>query len=146
MTTTTKNAPKAFKWNEENTAVVSAAYLDQIAKDEGKADTANGNGFLTDLATKVGSPSARSVRQKLASVGVYIKAEAKATTGSTGSTRQKKLILASLIADAVKAKDDSLGDANGDIFASLEHAGRPALLALLALLEGRPMGNEDLEA
>ncbi len=144
--TTTKNAPKAFKWNEENTAVVTAAYLDQIAKDEGKADTANGNGFLTDLATKVGSPSARSVRQKLASVGVYIKAEAKATNGSTGSTRQKKLILASLIADAVKAKDDSLGDANGDIFASLEHAGRPALLALLALLEGRPMGNEDLEA
>ena len=141
--TTTKNAPKAFKWNEENTAVVTAAYLDQIAKDEGKADTANGNGFLTDLATKVGSPSARSVRQKLASVGVYIKAEAKATTGTTGSTRQKKLILASLIADAIKAKDDSLGDANGDIFASLEHAGRPALLALL---EGRPMGNEDLEA
>ena len=143
---TTKTAPKAFKWNEENTAVITAAYLDQIAKDEGKADTANGNGFLTDLAAKVGSPSARSVRQKLASVGVYIKAEAKATTGTTGSTRQKKLILASLIADAVKAKDDSLGDANGDIFASLEHAGRPALLALLALLEGRPMGNEDLEA
>ena len=143
---TTKTAPKAFKWNEENTSVITAAYLDQIAKDEGKADTANGNGFLTDLATKVGSPSARSVRQKLASVGVYIKAEAKATTGTTGSTRQKKLILASLIADAVKAKDDSLGDANGDIFASLEHAGRPALLALLALLEGRPMGNEDLEA
>lgn len=143
---TTKTATKAFKWNEENTAVVKAAYLDQIAKDEGKADTANGNGFLTDLATKVGSPSARSVRQKLASVGVYIKAEAKATNGTTGSTRQKKLILASLIADAAKAKDDSLGDANGDIFASLEHAGRPALLALLALLEGRPMGNEDLEA
>ena len=138
-----------FQWNEENTAVITAAYLDQIAKDEGKADTANGNGFLTDLATKVGSPSARSVRQKLASAGVYIKAEAKATngtTGTTGSTRQKKLILASLIADAIKAKDDSLGDANGDIFASLEHAGRPALLALLALLEGRPMGNEDLEA
>ena len=67
-------------------------------------------------------------------------------SGTTGSTRQKKLILASLIADAAKAKDDSLGDANGDIFASLEHAGRPALLALLALLEGRPMGNEDLEA
>ena len=143
---TTKTAPKAFKWNEENTAVVSAAYLDQIAKDEGKADTANGNCFLTDLATKVGSPSARSVRQKLASVGVYIKAEAKAPNGSTGITRQKKLILASLIADAIKAKDDTLGDANGDIFASLEHAGRPALLALLALLEGRPMGNEDLEA
>lgn len=144
--TTTKNAPKAFKWNEENTSVITAAYLDQIAKDEGKADTANSNGFLTDLATKVGSPSARSVRQKLASVGVYIKAEAKAATGTTGSTRQKKLILASLIADAAKAKDDSLGDAHGDIFASLEHAGRPALLALLALLEGRPMGNEDLEA
>ena len=143
---TTKTAPKAFKWNEETTAVITAAYLDQIAKDEGKADTANSNIFLTQLAESVGAASARSVRQKLASVGAYIKAEAKAATGTTGSTRQKKLILASLIADAVKAKDDSLGDANGDIFASLEHAGRPALLALLALLEGRPMGNEDLEA
>lgn len=143
---TIKTAPKAFKWNEENTAVVTAKYQAQVEQDGGKADTANSNGFLTQLAESVGAASARSVRQKLASVGVYIKAEAKATNGSTGSTRQKKLILASLIADAAKAKDDSLGDANGDIFASLEHAGRPALLALLALLEGRPMGNEDLEA
>ena len=143
---TTKTAPKAFKWNEENTSVVTAKYQAQVEQDGGKADTANSNAFLTQLAESVGAASARSVRQKLTSAGVYIKAEAKATTGTTGTTRHKKLILASLIADAIKAKDDSLGDANGDIFASLEHAGRPALLALLALLEGRTMGNEDLEA
>lgn len=143
---TTKTAPKAFKWNEENTAVVTAKYQAQVEQDGGKADTANSNAFLTQLAESVKAASARSVRQKLASVGVYIKSEAKAANGTTGTTRQKKLILASLIADAAKAKDDSLGDSIGDVFASLEHAGRPALLALLALLEGRPMGNEDLEA
>lgn len=143
---TTKTAPKAFKWNEENTAVVSAAYTAQIEKDNGKSETANSNVFLTSLAEQVGAASARSVRQKLASLpGVYVKSEAKTGSG-TGSTRQKKLVLASLIADAAKAKDDSLGDSINDVFASLEHAGRPALLALLALIEGRPMGNEDLEA
>ena len=143
---TTKNAPKAFKWNEENTATVSAAYLAQVEKDEGKADTANSNIFLTQLAESVGAASARSVRQKLASVGVYIKAEAKAATGTTGSTRQKKLVLASLISDEIIKKDPTVGDNAAEIFGSLEHAGRPALLALLALLQGRPIGNEDLEA
>lgn len=145
MTTATK-APKAFKWNDENSAVVKAAYLDQIAKDEGKTDTANGNGFLTDLATKVGSPSARSVRQKLASLDVYVKGEAKPTAGTTGSTRLKKVILASLITDEILKKDNSIGDNAAEIFGSLEHAGRPALLALLALMQGRPIGSEDLEA
>ena len=143
---TTKNAPKAFKWNEENTATVSAAYLAQIEKDEGKADTANSNIFLTQLAESVGAASARSVRQKLASVGAYIKAEAKAATGTTGTTRQKKLILASLISDEIVKQDPTVGDNASEIFASLEHAGRPALLALLAFIQGRPIGNEDLEA
>lgn len=145
MTTATK-APKAFKWNDENSAVVKAAYLDQISTDEGKTDTANSNGFLTELANKVGSPSARSVRQKLASLDVYVKGETKSTAGTTGSTRLKKVILASLISDEIVKQDPTVGDAAAEIFGSLEHAGRPALLALLALLQGRPIGNEDLEA
>lgn len=144
---TTKTAPKAFKWNEENTAKVSAAYVEQLEKDGGKTETANSNAFLTQLAEMVGATSARSVRQKLASLqGVYVKSEAKSTAGTTGSTRQKKMVLASLIADEVVKKDPTVGDNAAEIFGSLEHAGRPALLALLAFIQGRPIGNEDLEA
>jgi predicted nucleic acid-binding protein len=77
---------------------------------------------------------------------VYVKGEAKSTAGTTGSTRLKKVILASLITDEIVKKDDTIGDNAAEIFGSLEHAGRPALLALLALLQGRPIGNEDLEA
>ena len=144
--TTTKNAPKAFKWDEENAAIVVAAYKAQIEKDEGKVDTANSKPFLLDLASSVGAASDRSVRQKLAQMGEYIKGEAKSTAGTTGSTRQKKLVLASLISDEIIKKDPSVGDNAADIFGSLENAGRPALLALLALLQGRPIGSEDLEA
>lgn len=143
---TKATAPKAFKWNEENAATVSAAYLAQVEKDEGKVDTANSRAFLQDLATSVGAASDRSVRQKLAQMQVYIKGEAKSTAGTTGQTRQKKLVLASMISDEVVKKDPTVGDNAAEIFGSLEHAGRPALLALLALLQGRPIGNEDLEA
>lgn len=146
MTTATKTAPKAFKWDEKNAAAVVAAYKAQIEKDEGKVETANSKAFLLDLATSVGAASDRSVRQKLAQMGEYIKGEAKSTAGTTGSTRQKKLVLASLISDEIIKKDPTVGDNAAEIFASLEHAGRPALLALLALLQGRPIGNEDLEA
>ena len=55
-------------------------------------------------------------------------------------------MLASLISDEIAKKDPTVGDNAAEIFGSLEHAGRPALLALLALLQGRPIGNEDLEA
>ena len=99
-----------------------------------------------DLAASVGAASDRSVRQKLAQLGEYIKGEAKSTAGTTGSTRQKKLVLASLISDEIVKQDPTVGDNAAEIFGSLEHAGRPALLALLALLQGRPIGNEDLEA
>ena len=146
MTTATKTAPKAFKWDDKNAAVVVAAYKAQIEKDEGKVDTANSKAFLLDLATSVGAASDRSVRQKLAQMGEYIKGEAKSTAGTTGGTRQKKLVLASLISDEIVKKDPTVGDNAAEIFASLEHAGRPALLALLALLQNRPIGNEDLEA
>ena len=146
MSTATKTAPKAFKWDEKNAAVVATAYKAQIEKDEGKVDTANSKAFLLDLATSVGAASDRSVRQKLAQMGEYIKGEAKSTAGTTGGTRQKKLVLASLISDEIVKKDPTVGDNAAEIFASLEHAGRPALLALLALLQGRPIGNEDLEA
>ena len=146
MSTATKTAPKAFKWDEKNAAVVVAAYKAQIEKDEGKVDTANSKAFLLDLATSVRAASDRSVRQKLAQMGEYIKGEAKSTAGTTGGTRQKKLVLASLISDEIIKKDPTVGDNAAEIFASLEHAGRPALLALLALLQGRPIGNEDLEA
>ena len=146
MTTATKTAPKAFKWDDKNAAVVVAAHKAQIEKDEGKVDTANSKAFLLDLATSVGAASDRSVRQKLAQMGEYIKGEAKSTAGTTGGTRQKKLVLASLISDEIVKKDPTVGDNAAEIFASLEHAGRPALLALLALLQNRPIGNEDLEA
>lgn len=142
----TKTAPKAFKWNEENAATVVAAYKAQVEKDEGKVDTANSKAFLLGLAESVGAASDRSVRQKLAQMGEYIKGEPKSAAGTTGSTRQKKLVLASMISDEVVKKDPTVGDNAAEIFASLEHAGRPALLALLALLQGRPIGNEDLEA
>lgn len=144
--TTTKNTPKAFKWNDENSAVIAAAYTAQIEKDEGKVETANSKAFLLTLAESVGAASDRSVRQKLAQMGEYIKGEAKSTAGTTGTTRQKKLVLASLISDEIIKKDPTVGDNAAEIFASLEHAGRPALLALLAMLQGRPIGNEDLEA
>lgn len=143
---TTKTAPKAFKWNEENAAVVSAKYQAQVEKDGGKVDTANSAAFLGGLAEEVGANGVRSVRQKLAQMGIYVKGEAKSTAGTTGSTRQKKLVLASLIADEIVKKDPTVGDNAAEIFASLEHAGRPALLGLLAYLQGRPIGNEDLEA
>lgn len=139
-------APKAFKWDEKNAAVVAAAYQAQVEKDEGKVDTANSKAFLLSLAESVGAASDRSVRQKLAQMGEYVKGEAKSTAGTTGGTRQKKLILASLISDEIIKKDPTVGDNAADIFSSLEHAGRPALLALLALLQGRPIGSEDLEA
>lgn len=144
--TTTKTAPKAFKWDEKNAAAVVAAYKAQIEKDKGKVETANSKAFLLDLATSVGAASDRAVRQKLAQMGEYIKGEAKSTAGTTGGTRQKKLVLASLISDEIIKKDPTVGDNAAGIFASLEHAGRPALLALLAMLQGRPIGNEDLEA
>ena len=67
--TTTKNAPKAFKWDEKNAAAVVAAYKAQIEKDEGKVETANSKAFLLDLAASVGAASDRSVRQKLAQMG-----------------------------------------------------------------------------
>lgn len=134
---------KAFKWNEENTITVVNAYLAKLH--EAGAVQANNAVFLTELAESVGAVSARSVRQKLASQKVYEKAEESAKAEKAPVTRQKKVILASLICDAIVANDDSLGDAAADIFASLEHAGRPALLALLAFVSGRPMGNEDLE-
>lgn len=143
---TTKTAPKAFKWDEKNAAAVVAAYKAQIEKDEGKVETANSKAFLLDLATSVGAASDRSVRQKLAQMGEYIKGEAKSTAGTTGATRMKKVLLASMILDEIVKKDSTVGDNAAEIFASLEHAGRPALLALLALLQGRPIGNEDLEA
>lgn len=142
MTTTTK---KAFKWDEKNAAIVVAAYKAQIEKDEGKVDTANSKAFLMDLASSVGAASDRSVRQKLAQVGEYIKGEAKSTAGTTSNTRQKKVVLASLISDEIIKKDPTVGDNAAEIFGSLENAGRPALLALLALMQGRPIGNEDLE-
>ena len=144
--TTTKNAPKAFKWDDKNAAAVLAAYKAQIEKDEGKVETANSKAFLLDLATSVGAASDRSVRQKLAQMGEYIKGEARSTAGTTGSTRQKKLVLASMISDEIVKKDPTVGDNAAEIFGSLEHAGRPALLALLAFIQGRPIGNEDLEA
>lgn len=146
MATTTKNAPKAFKWDEKNAAAVVAAYKAQIEKDEGKVETANSKAFLMDLASAVGAASDRSVRQKLAQMGEYIKGETKSTAGTTGGTRQKKLVLASLISDEIVKQDPTVGDNAADIFGSLEHAGRPALLALLAFIQGRPIGNEDLEA
>lgn len=143
---TNKTAPKAFKWNDENAAAVVAAYKAQVEKDEGKVETANSKAFLLTLAESVGAAGDRSVRQKLAQMGEYIKGEAKSTAGTTGGTRQKKLILASLISDEIVKKDPTVGDNAADIFGSLEHAGRPALLALLAFMQGRPIGNEDLEA
>lgn len=139
------STPKAFKWNEENAAAVAVAYEAQVTKDEGKVETANSKAFLLTLAESVGAASDRSVRQKLAQMGKYIKGEAKSTAGTTGGTRQKKLILASMISDEIVKQDPTVGDNAAEIFASLENAGRPALLALLALLQGRPIGNEDLE-
>lgn len=141
---TTKTAPKAFKWNEENAKVVCDAYLTKVDSD-GEL-VANGNAYLEELGRQVGAPSARSVRQKLAQCKVYIKADKPSTAGTTGTTRQKKLILASMIGDEIVKKDPTVGDAAQEIFGSLENAGRPALLALLALLQGRPIGSEDLEA
>lgn len=143
---TTKTAPKAFKWNDENSAVVSELYQVKLEEHEGKASFANDKEFLQSLAAKVGAPSDRSVRQKLAQLGVYVKDATKPAAGTTGSTRMKKMLIASMIADEIVKKDPTVGDAAAEIFGSLEHASRPALLALLAFVQGRPIGNEDLEA
>lgn len=141
MTTVTKTA--AFKWNDENSEVIRAAYVATVDKDG--IEVANTTVYLTELAEQVGAASARSVRQKLAQMKVYIKGEGKTST-SGPTSRMKKVILASLIADEIEKQDDTVGDAKEEIFASLEHAGRPALIALLAFLQGRPIGNEDLES
>ena len=144
-TAATKTA-KAFKWTEENAAIIVEAYQAKVEESEGDATEANTPVFLQELAEKVGASGVRSVRQKLAQQGVYIKAEAKKAEAGQTSTRVKKVILADLIATKISEKDQTLGDAVGETFASLEHAGRPALLALLAFVSGRPMGSEDLEA
>lgn len=141
VTATANTTAKAFKWDEKNTEVAIAAYQEKLAVDQ---QTANSDAFLLQLAQTVGAPSARSVRQKLASQKVYIKSDAPKAS-ATGGSRQKKAILADLIASKIAEKDQTLGDSVQDVFASLENAGRPALLALIAFLNGRPMGNEDLE-
>ena len=148
MTTETKKAaaPKTFKWSPELGEQIAAAYTAQIEADEGKVETANSAPFLDDLARSVGASGARSVRQKLAQLGVYVKGEVKTANPNAGAGRLKKVILASLICDAVAKQDDSLGDGLADILGGLEHATRPALLAILAVLEGRKLITEDLES
>ena len=62
-----------FQWNEENTALVIAAYLDAIATSG--IEAANADPVLEFIASTVGAKNANSIRRKLVIEKVYQKTE-----------------------------------------------------------------------
>ncbi|ASV43485.1 A2 protein [Vibrio phage JSF12] len=83
---------KAKVWSEENTALVVAAYKEKLEA-EGAAAAAD-NDFLTSLAKKIGAPSDKSVRGKLAILGVYVKPEVTASLPKGNQLRKEHYLRA----------------------------------------------------
>lgn len=109
---------KKFKWTPEIVAAVSAAYLAEKERDHASA---NSDKFLAPIAAEHGAASARAVRSKLSTEGIYEVLDApKATSTSTRTSKGQ------IVRSIAKGLDLDL-----DTISTLDKANADALTALV---------------
>lgn len=119
-----------FSWNDENKAVVAAAYAGALA--ESGKDVANSTEFLGTVAKDVGAVSAASVRSQLVAAGLYQKGEIK-KVGGVSVPRKAHFIRA-----IEKAAVSNGVELEKGTFDSLEHAKADTLKALVNMIPNAP--------
>lgn len=126
---TTVNAKStAWSWNEENSEKAITMYKSVL--EESGPEVANEQANLKKIADAVGAKSASSVRSKLTSAKVYVKADTPRKVG--GGTTLRKIHFVR----ALGKKAEELGiEADSDSFDSLESAKMSTLKLLAEMLE-----------
>lgn len=126
--TTEKTKSVAFSWDEPNTEKAITMYK-AILEAEGP-EVANEQSNLKAIAQAVGAKSASSVRSKLTSAKVYVKADTPRKVG--GGTTLRKIHFVR----ALSKKAEELGiEADSDSFDSLESAKMSTLKLLAEMME-----------
>lgn len=126
---TTVNAKStAWSWNEENSEKAITMY--KAVLEESGPEVANEQANLKKIAQAVGAKSASSVRSKLTSAKVYVKADTPRKVG--GGTTLRKIHFVR----ALSKKAEEMGiEADSDSFDSLESAKMSTLKLLAEMME-----------
>lgn len=122
------NKAKAFEWNKENEATITAAY--QLLIEESGLAEANTNDSLGKIAKQVGAKSAQAVRSKLSALKVYEKADKPRSVRGTVKTQKVHFIRA-----LQKVAQENGVELTGRKFESLEQGVGTDLQLVVDLLE-----------
>lgn len=119
-----------FSWAaNNNAAAVKAESMYLQAMSESGLTVANSDETMTAIAQVVGAKSGRSVRQKLASAGVYKKDENSPTGPKSGRVTRKALVTA--LEKTTGLKLDSLEGTNKEELQALSDWASAAVAALV---------------
>lgn len=125
-----KTTVTAFSWSaNNNAAAVQAEALYKQAMSDSGLTVANSDETMTAIAQAVGAKSGRSVRQKLASAGVYKKDENSPTGPKSSRVTRKALVTA--LEKTTGLKLDSLEGTNKEELQALADWASAAVAALV---------------